>query len=69
MIETYTLLTLRTTTRQRKRGFTRLARAKQNLPSVTDSSQDTNLNTLITAASRAVALTSWRVSTVSIARP
>lgn len=31
-----------------------LARAKQNLPSITDSSQDANLNTLITAASRAI---------------
>lgn len=32
-----------------------LARAKQNLPSVTDTSQDTNLQTLITAASRQIA--------------
>src|SRR5437899_6044431 len=31
-----------------------VSRAKQNLPSVTDSSQDTNLQTLVTAASKAV---------------
>src|SRR5437763_12416642 len=31
-----------------------LARAKQNLPSITDTSQDANLSTLITAASRAI---------------
>src|SRR5207248_2032082 len=31
-----------------------LSRAKQNLPSVTDASQDTNLQTLVTAASKAV---------------
>src|SRR5882724_9943198 len=31
-----------------------VSRAKQNLPSITDSSQDTNLQTLVTAASKAV---------------
>lgn len=31
-----------------------VSRAKQNLPSVTDSSQDTNLQTLVTAASKAI---------------
>lgn len=31
-----------------------VARAKQNLPSVTDSSQDTNLQTLVTAVSNAI---------------
>src|SRR5262245_52109432 len=31
-----------------------LSRAKQNLPSITDTSQDANLNTIITAASRAI---------------
>jgi hypothetical protein len=31
-----------------------LARAKQNLPSITDTSQDANLQTLITAASKAI---------------
>src|SRR5438309_4332387 len=37
------------------RDLITLARARQNLPSVTDSSQDTNLGTLVSAASRAVA--------------
>jgi hypothetical protein len=32
-----------------------VGRAKQNLPSITDTSQDANLQTLVTAASRAVA--------------
>lgn len=31
-----------------------IARAKQNLPSITDSSQDTNLQTLVTAVSKAI---------------
>src|SRR5437764_5820672 len=32
----------------------KVSRAKQNMPSVTDSSQDTNLQTLVTAASKAI---------------